>query len=172
MACLHAGDGVGAHRWAKGWIGAGGGPHIDPWLVGALLRGQPRNAVYAIDLANGAWLPGQQDRATMRYVRGVIVFRHLDDPKAALRHLEPAQPALPGWLAPLAESEISACKNAAPLSRKRKPSVSNARTYLQPPRSASTRDHAYEPRSDGDPPDNDLRTFLSSIGVSISRRAG
>jgi hypothetical protein len=170
MACLRAGDGLGAHRWAKGWIGAGGGPHIDPWLVYAacdLLRGQPRNAVHAIDLALGGWLPGPQDRAVMLYVRGVIVFRHLDDPKTALRDLEPARQALPSWLVPLAEPEISACRSAAPLSRKRKPSVANARPYLPPPHPIATRDHAREHRSDGDSPDHDLRALLSGMGVPV-----
>ncbi|WP_436535946.1 hypothetical protein [Actinoplanes sp. HUAS TT8] len=109
MASLHAGDGLGAYRWAKGWIGAGGGLHIDPWLVyvaSDLLRGQPRNAIHAVDLAIGGWLPGRQDRAVMLYVRGIIVFRRLDDPRTALRDLEPARSHLPGWLAPLTDSEI------------------------------------------------------------------
>ncbi|WP_143162551.1 hypothetical protein [Couchioplanes caeruleus] len=170
MACLRTGDGVGAHRWAKGWIGAGGGPHLDPWLVyvaDALLRGQPRNAVHAVDLAIGGWLPGPQDRATMLYIRGVIVFRRLDDPRTALRDFQPARPALPDWLAPLAEPEIHACESAAPLSRKRKPSVSTARAYLPPPHPLSTHNNAYEPRSDGEPPDNGLRTLLNGMGIRL-----
>ena len=44
-----------AHRWAKGWIGQGGGAWIvDPWLVyaaSAIMNGQRRNAVHSIDLA-------------------------------------------------------------------------------------------------------------------------
>jgi hypothetical protein len=106
LACLRAGDGLGAYRWAKGWIGAGGGPHIDPWLVyvaSSLLRGQPRNAVHAIDLAIGGWLPGRQDRAAMLYVRGVVVFRRLEDPKTALlwsRHNRSYQAGWRPWRIP------------------------------------------------------------------------
>jgi hypothetical protein len=170
LACLRDGDGLGAHRWVKGWIGAGGGPHIDPWLADVacdLLRERPRNAVLAIDLAIGTWLPGVWDRAAMLYVRGVIVFRHLDDPKTALLDLDPIRETLPGWLEPLTISEITACEDAAPLSRKRKAAVANARPYLPPLQAVATGDHAHEHRADGDPPDYELRALLTGMGVPL-----
>jgi hypothetical protein len=50
LRALVAGDWHDAYRWAKGWIGRGGGAWIvDPWLVyaaSALLHRQPRSAIH------------------------------------------------------------------------------------------------------------------------------
>lgn len=39
--------------------------------------------------------------------------------------------------------------------------------YLPPPQPIWARDHAFEARADGDPPDGDLRVLLSGVGVCL-----
>ncbi|GAB3336821.1 hypothetical protein GCM10027452_10090 [Micromonospora halotolerans] len=171
MARLQAGDWRGAHSWAKGWIGSGGGPHIDPWLVyvaSALISGKARDAVHSIDLAIGLWLPGQQDRAALLWLRGCIVHRQLNDPRTALRDLLEAGLALPAWLTNQRGVEIAACEEAARHSRKRVPSVKPAWSYSGQPETRRLPDHAYEQRSDGAAPDGRLINILADLGLPVA----
>lgn len=171
LACLQTGDWRGAHSWAKGWIGSGGGPHIEPWLVyvaSALISGKARDAVHSIDLAIGLWLPGQQDRAALLWLRGCIVHRQLNDPRTALQDLLEAGPALPAWLTNQRDAEIAACEEAAPRSRKRVPSVKQAWSYSGQPETLRLPEHAYEPRSDGEAPDRRLINILVDLGLPVA----
>lgn len=136
MTCLQTGDWRRAHRLAKGWIGSGGGRHIDPWLVyvaSALISGKARDAVHSIDVAIGCWLPGQQDRAALLWLRGCIVHRQLNDPRTALRDLLESRTALPAWVTNQRNAEIAACEEAANHSRKRVASVKQAWSYSGQP---------------------------------------
>jgi hypothetical protein len=136
LAALEADDWHSAYLWAKGWNGRGGGVWIvDPWLVGvasALMRGQPRNAVHALDLALRYWIPERLDRAILRWVRGDVIRRRLNDPKSALADLIAAAQDAPDWLRPTALADRDACANEAGTSRKRKPSVAGSPEYQGP----------------------------------------
>jgi hypothetical protein len=124
---LRAGDWHEAYRWAKGWIGLGGGARtVEPWLVyvaSALLHGQPRTATHSCDLALKNWLGEPDQRAVILYVRGEVIRRHLRDPKTAQSDLDLAVGDAPPWLRPLAEDARTRCRTEATSSRKRKPSV-------------------------------------------------
>ncbi|MEU8213915.1 hypothetical protein AB0B85_32470 [Micromonospora sp. NPDC049044] len=171
VACLQAGDWRGAHSWAKGWVGSGGGSHIEPWLIyvaSALLSGKARDAVHAIDLAIGLWLPGKHDRAALLWLRGCVVHRRLNDPRTALLDLLPAEPALPPWLTDQREAEIAACEEAAQHSRKRVPSVKPAWSYSGRPESLRLPQQADEPRSDGEAPDAQLVKVLVDLGLPVA----
>lgn len=87
---------------AKGWIGGGGGAWIvDPWLVyvgSALLQGQPRSATHSTDLAVRVWIAEPANRAILRWVRGDVIRRRLNDPKTALEDLTASvNPSQRGW---------------------------------------------------------------------------
>ena len=62
------------YRWTKGWVTSGGGAWLpDSWIlyaVSALLKGEPRNAVHALDLGLGKWISGPRDRVALRWCRG------------------------------------------------------------------------------------------------------
>ena len=65
---LEAGDHHTAYRWAKGWVGAGGAGHPEPWLVyvaEALMTGQAKRGTHAIDLPLRHWVTGRHDRAAL-----------------------------------------------------------------------------------------------------------
>ena len=136
IAALAAGDWYASYQWAKGWIRGGGGAWIvDPWLVyvaSALLHGQPRTAVHSTDLALKHWIPEAEDRAILLWIRGEIVRRRLNDPKAALANLASAAESAPSWLAEQAAADHQACEIEASASRKRKPSVGSAPDYEGP----------------------------------------
>jgi hypothetical protein len=156
---------------AKGWIGSGGGPHIEPWLVyvaAALINEKAKDAVHSIDLAIGLWLPGVHDRAALLWLRGCIVHRKLDDPRTALRDLLIAGPALPVWLTSQRDPEIAACEEAARHNRKRVPSVKQAWSYSGQPETLRSPDNAREPRSDGEAPDRRLINILADLGLPIA----
>lgn len=132
-ACFEADDWLGAHRWAKGWIGSGGGARsVEPWLVYVacdLGRRQPRGAVRAVDLGLKHWIRGRAARAVLLYVRGEVIRRHVRDPKTALEDLRDAESAVPDWLREDAAAALAACDEEAPASRKRKRSVDPAPSY-------------------------------------------
>ena len=172
LACLHNGDWYGAYRWAKGWIGCGGGHHIDPWLVyvaSDLMHGKRAGATHALDMAMGLWLPGTHDRAALLWLRGCIVHRCMNDPRTALLDLRAAAPGLPDWLIDHRDAEIAACEEAARRSRKRVPAVKQAWSFTGRPDTSRIRDRAdaYEPRSDGDAPDPRLVDFLVDLGLPV-----
>jgi hypothetical protein len=100
---LEAGDWHEAYRWAKGWIGSGGGARsVEPWLVymaSSLLHGQPRGAVNSADLALKHWIRAKKARAVIRYARGEVIRLHLRDPKTALDDLR-ASRAAPDYARP------------------------------------------------------------------------
>jgi hypothetical protein len=133
---LEAGDWHEAYRWAKGWIGSGGGARsVEPWLVymaSSLLRGQPRGAVNSADLALKHWIRAKKARAVIRYARGEVIRLHLRDPKTALDDLRASCAAAPPWLRELSAAAMAACEQEAPASRKRKPSVGPAPDYARP----------------------------------------
>ena len=128
VEALTNGDWREAARWAKGWIGSGGGARsVEPWLAdvaSSLLRGEGRTAVHSCDLALKHWLERPDQRAVMYYVRGEVVRRKLRDPKTAQADFDAATPAAPDWLK-VAEAQV-ACREEALVSRKRKPSVEPA----------------------------------------------
>lgn len=121
------------YEWAKSWISSGGGAcQLDPWLAyvaSGLLKGEPRTATHAIDLALKNWIYGEADRAVLLWTRSRIVCQRLKDPKSALTDLEAAVESAPGWLADRAVEDVHACRAKAEASRKRTPSVKAAPTY-------------------------------------------
>lgn len=122
------------YEWAKGWIGSGGGARqLDPWLAyvaSGMLKGEPRTAVHAVDLALRNWISDQADRAVLRWVRARIVRGPLKDPKSALADLLSAQQSMPRWLAGAALADTQTCQEEAETSRKRKSAVSEAPDYV------------------------------------------
>jgi len=127
---LSAKDWQAVYAWTKGWVGQAGGAWLpEAWLAYAasgLLHGQPRVAVRSVDLGLGNWIEDQADRSILLWARGSVVMRYLDDPKTALADLENAAPSAPPWLAPHVIEDTAACRTAAAMSRKRKPSVQPA----------------------------------------------
>ena len=115
------------HDATKSWVGWGGGAWIpDTWLlyaVSALLKGEPRNAVHALDLGIKTWLEGPTDQALLTWCRGMVVWRVLKDPKTALIDLEHAARFLPAWLGAPIDEVLQRCHNDGSRSRKRRPSV-------------------------------------------------
>ena len=150
VECVERGDSLGAYRWAKGWIGSGGGALLlDPWLIYAatsLMRRQPKNAVHSVDLALRSWIVRSKDRAILHWVRAEIVRQWMNDPKSALPDYRMAQEASPAWLAERVAGDVVACAVQASASRKRKPSVGSAPAYelpntaVAPPNSPPPRD--------------------------------
>ncbi len=140
-ACCERGDWHGAYRWAKGWIGSGGGEHsVEPWLVyvaAAINQSQRRMAVHAVDLALANWIAEAAPRGVLLYVRGEVIRRHLRDPKTALEDLRQAEEASPVWLRSEAVAARTACEEEARSSRKRKRSVAPAPSFAGSHRSAS-----------------------------------
>jgi hypothetical protein len=136
VAALEARDWYGAYQWAKGWIGGGGGAWIiDPWLVyaaSALLHRQPRIAVRSLDLALERWISDQVDRAVLLWARGVVIMRHLSDPKTAMQDLEEAARHAPDWLRLEAATTRDTSLTEAARSRKRKAAVKPAPRYAGP----------------------------------------
>lgn len=135
VKALAAGDWYGAYSTAKGWISAGGGAfQLDPWLVyaaSALIHGQPKTAVHSVDLGLQHWTADSEEQAVLRWVRGMIIWRRMNDPKSALPDLEVAAAEAPGWL-DSANGDLEACRAAAATSRKRTPSVKAAPPYRGP----------------------------------------
>lgn len=156
VAALKAEDWHGAYKWAKGWIGGGGGAWIvDPWLVyavSALMHGQPRTAVHSLDLGLRHWIDAPEDRALLHYVRGTLIRRRLSDPKTARACLEAAVAHAPAWLRADAEQELAACRAEAAASRKRKPSVQRSPDYVGPGTVAGKVPGRQGVRSPGAPP--------------------
>jgi hypothetical protein len=132
-ACFERRDWLGAHRWAKGWIGSGGGAHsVEPWLVyvaSAIRQSQRRGAVHAVDLALEHWIAKPAPRGVLLYIRGEVIRRHLRDPKTALEDLRRAEEAVPDWLRDEATAARERCEEDAPSSRKRKRSVNPAPSF-------------------------------------------
>lgn len=129
-------DWHGAHSWAKGWIGSGGGARLlDPWLAyvaSALLRGHPRTAVRSVDLALKHWIEHEADRAVLHWVRSRVLRFSLNDPRAAAIDLTAANGAAPRWLRDDLAQDVAECADEAVTSRKRKASVDPAPPYVGP----------------------------------------
>ena len=153
IAALEARDWYDAYTVAKWWIGSGGGAWIvDPWLVyvgSALLHGQPRSATHSTDLALRVWIPERANRAILRWVRGDVIRRRLNDPKTALEDLAASADAARAWLADRALADRDACVVEAEVSRKRKPSVEPAPAYKGPGSTADTVVGPVSARPDG-----------------------
>lgn len=117
-------DWHGLYRAAMSWRVAGGGSWTaEAWLMdvcSAILHGQPRTAVRCCDMALTTWVERPGDRLVLRYVRGLLVDRHLGDPARAVDDLEAAA-AGPPWLATLAVGELPRVREAAVRSRVRAP---------------------------------------------------
>jgi len=153
---LEAQDWYEAYASAKWWIGAGGGAWIvDPWLVyvaSSLLHGQPRQATHSTDLALKVWIPQPANRAILRWVRGDVIRRRLNDPKTALADVSAAAEAAPAWLIQRALVDRDACAVEADASRKKKPSVGPAPDYQGPGSTANTVARPVSTRPDGAQP--------------------
>lgn len=130
---IAAGDWRAPYEWAKSWISSGGGARqLDPWLAyvaSGLLKGEPRTATHALDLALKNWISAEEDRAILLWVRSRVIRGRLRDPKTALVDLEAAMDSGPGWLADVVAADLRACRAEAEASRKRKPAVKVAPTY-------------------------------------------
>ena len=131
---LAAQDWRSPYEWAKSWVGSGGGAQLlDPWLAyvaSAMLKGEPRTAVHAIDLALKNWIPDKENRAVLLWVRSRIVRVRLKDPRSALTDLRQLQDSGPEWLQGEIARDSVACGVEAERSRKRKPSVQEAPDYV------------------------------------------
>jgi hypothetical protein len=131
--CFERGDWHGAYKWAKGWIGSGGGEQsLEPWLVyvaSAIKQSQRRTAVHAVDLALENWIAEAAPRGVLLYVRGEVIRRHLRDPKTALGDLHQAERTSPAWLRREAITARTTCEEEARSSRKRKRSVDPAPSF-------------------------------------------
>jgi len=155
--------GVAAHEWrdvygwTKSWIGWGGGAWVpDTWLlyaVSALLEGKPRNAVHSLDLGTRIWLGGAVDRASLTWLRGVIVMDRLNDPKTALVDLEAALSLLPSWLSTGGPERIDRCRDEAGRSRKRVATVQPRPEYVGAEQMAHVVAPAVSNRIDGGEPE-------------------
>ena len=151
---LAAGDWYGAYTTAKGWISAGGGAfQLDPWLVyaaSALIHGQPKSAVHSVDLALRHWIGDPREQGVLRWVRGMIIWRRMHDPKAALVDLEVAATDAPEWLD--VRRDLADCIAAAATSRERTPSVKAAPAYGGPGSASETVARPHAPRPMGQKP--------------------
>jgi hypothetical protein len=130
IECDANGDWHGTYRYAKGWIGSGGGaPLLDPWLAyvaSALSHRRPRLAVNSVDLALRHWFEPLANRSVLHWVRSRVVRFRLNDPKTALSDVALAEANAPAWLLPHVVEDARACSEEATTSRKRKPSVERA----------------------------------------------
>ena len=136
---LERGDWYGLYRAAMSWRVAGGGSWTaEAWLMdvcSALLHGQPRTAVRCCDMALTTWVERPGDRLVLRYVRGLLVARHLGDPARAVDDLDAAT-AGPSWLAALAVEEVAHAREAAARSRVRVPRAEPSPRFTGAHRSA------------------------------------
>jgi hypothetical protein len=98
------------------------------------------------------WIPQPANRAILRWVRGDVIRRRLNDPKTALADLSAAAEAAPAWLIRRALVDRDACAVEADASRKRKPSVGPAPDYQGPGSSANTVARPILTRPDGTQP--------------------
>jgi hypothetical protein len=179
FGALEAGDHHTAYRWAKGWIGAGGAEHPEPWLVyvaESLMGRRPKGAVHAVDLALRHWVTGHHDRHGLTWLRGCIVRDRLGDPRTALLDLREAAAGLPGWVTDDPLTAVAECEDLAERSRKRVPSVGPAAEYAGPRATqvdgtptARPREWSHEAHVDGDPPDERLRRVLADLGLPVLR---
>jgi hypothetical protein len=146
LACDYrewAANGLAERDWrttydaAKGWVSRAGGAWIpEAWLVYAasgLLHAQPRVGVRSVDLGLNNWVSAAPDRSILLWARALITWRYLKDPKTAASDLTSAAPDVPNWLRGRLERDQEACKEAAAISRKRKPSVADAPEYAEEP---------------------------------------
>ena len=118
---------------AKGWVARAGGAWTpEAWLVYAasgVFHGQPRIAIRSLDLALGNWVDAAPDRSVLLWARASITWRYLADPKTAELDLSAAARHAPDWLRRQLEQDQEGCREAAAVSRKRKPSVASAPAY-------------------------------------------
>lgn len=118
---------------AKGWVSrAGGAWTTEAWLVYAasgLFHGQPRIGVRSVDLALSTWVRAAPDRSTLLWARASITWRYLADPKTACNDLASAAPDAPAWLLGRLDQDQKGCRDAAAVSRRRKPTVNAAPEY-------------------------------------------
>jgi hypothetical protein len=146
-AALEQGDWHRAYEAAKARIGnGGGGARSDPWLVyaaSALIHGQPRIAIRALDLALSHWVAPQPDRAILRAVRGWTILESLRDPNTAAEDFVAAEGSAPGWLTPTINAGLERSRVEGAVSRKRKPSASPAPQSLTAPPPQVPRGSAY-----------------------------
>ncbi|MBO3088838.1 hypothetical protein [Cellulomonas dongxiuzhuiae] len=153
LAALAKDDWHDVYRWTKSWVTSGGGAWLpDTWVlyaVSALLKGEPQTAVHALDLGLTTWIIGSQDRAVLRWCRGVIIWTRLNDPKTALTDLDPAD-ALPAWFSAVQSDAIDRCAEDAVKSRKRVPSVSPSPTLATTHEARGTVAPSVINRRDGD----------------------
>lgn len=122
---------------AKGWVSRAGGAWIpEAWLVYAasgLFHGQPRIGVRSVDLALSNWVAASSDRSILLWARASIIWRYLADPKTAASDFSSAASEAPIWLRGRLEEDQQGCREAAAMSRKRKPTVSAAPEYGDQP---------------------------------------
>jgi hypothetical protein len=132
---LSEGDWRTTYDAAKGWVSRAGGAWIpEAWLVYAasgLFHGQPRIGVRSVDLALSNWVNAAPDRSILLWARASITWRYLADPKTAEPDFASAAPNSPAWLRGQLEQDWEGCTAAAPLSRKRKPTVAPAPHYAE-----------------------------------------
>ena len=128
-ASLDADDWHDAYRWAKDWIGSGGGAGLlDPWLVyvgDGLGLGQTRTSIHAVDLALGTWIADDLDRGILLFVRARLIWLHLKDPKTAYTNMLMAETLAPTWLSEAVKDDLVRCEDEAGRNCRIKPTVSD-----------------------------------------------
>ncbi|MFD8822345.1 hypothetical protein ACFV1C_08295 [Streptomyces sp. NPDC059605] len=129
LELLDAGDWYGLYRTATAWrVGGGGSFTPDAWLMdvcSALLHHRPKTALHCCDMALSTWVERPGDRAVLRFVRGLLIADHIEDPLRALDDLESALHG-PDWLAERAAPELERVTAEAERSRVRKPRATPA----------------------------------------------
>ena len=171
FADLTTGDTNSAYRYAKGWIGHGGGAHVEPWLVYvaiSLLNRQPKYSLHSTHLALTSWITGERDRAGLVCVQAFIIWRHLHDPKTARPLFEQLTTwAMPEWIdMPLLGDAAATCAIAAAQSRRRKAVVElKDTTYVG--FGGEVSEKAREPRVDGAPVDGRLIAILGPLQLPV-----
>jgi hypothetical protein len=138
-----AGEGLAERDWrttydaAKGWVTRAGGAWIpEAWLVYAasgVFHGQPRIGVRSIDMALDNWVDAAPDRSILLWARASITWRYLADPKTAELDFSGAAPHAPTWLRGTLEQDQQGCREAAAVSRRRKPAVAPAPGFAAQP---------------------------------------
>lgn len=133
---LSRGDARSAHRWAKGWIGSGGGAWlIDPWLVyvcSALIESKPRLGLHSIDLALRNWISDATDRSVLYWVRGAILYRILNDPGGASIEFSKSLASAPSWLAAEARTDLDEATSDSAARRGKHSRVPPSPEYVGP----------------------------------------
>lgn len=99
------------------------------YAASGVFHGQPRSGVRSIDLALGNWVDAAPNHSILLWARASITWRYLADPKTAELDFSAAAPEAPDWLCGQLEQDQAGYREAAAVSRRRKPTVAAAPLY-------------------------------------------